>query len=601
MIGPRCKSLMRGVALAGVVTLGACDLAIENPTQGDTDRVLGTPADAEALISTYYKRWSSGVYGALGTIEGMATVMSLMNYASAANNCLNNHAPFANISNGNSPGNVCATEQSRLYQYMNEVARVSSNLLSQMNGPDGLPTGTDGLTLGSSAPATDARNLRARAWAEFLRGLSLGYIAMMHDSSSIVSPNMGTAPEDCVDAGGVCTGALRHYTVVADSSMAAFQRALDYTNAPVITGSDGFPIPDTWLPSIVTWTAPEFTRLIRSYRARIRANVVRSSAETVDWAAVVADAQNGITADHYVVTSTTTGPSYNWRNQFALFTTWHQMPPFIIGMADQSTSYENWINTPLVDRGAGNTSFFMQTADLRFPQGATRAQQQNDFVLSSCDVAATACKRYFVNRQSADQFSGAGWGWSNYDFVRFHSWRQRGDANSAQNGRTPIMSKSEMDLLQAEGLYKLSAANDAQVATLINVSRTRGMGTHPVFGTADVALGGGLPPVLPLRTAAATGATCIPKIPNAAGIVSCGDLWEALKYEKRIETAYVHYASWFLDSRRWDDLPKDTPLFWPVPYQDLQARGRAIDKLYGTGPGPGNAPNSTAPGSAYGW
>ena len=129
------------------------------------------------------------------------------------------------------------------------------------------------------------------------------------------------------------------------------------------------------------------------------------------------------------------------------------------------------------------------------------------------------------------------------------------------------------------------------------------MGAHPLFGTANVALGGGLPAALAARNGTATGTmpTCIPKVPNAAGVVSCGDLWEALKYEKRIETAYTHYAPWFLDSRRWDDLPKDTPLFWPVPYQDLQARGRTVAQLYGTGPGNGNAANSTAPGSAYGW
>lgn len=592
------RKLIRIAALAGVVTVGACDLAIDNPTQGDTRRVLGSPSDAEALISTYYKRWSSGVYGSTASIEGMASVMSLMNYSSLANNCLNNHAPFANISNTNTPGNVCRNEQSRLYQFMNEVTRVSSNFLNQMD---------NGLTLGNTAPATDAQNLRARAWAEFLRGLSLGYLAMMHDSSSIISPTMSTAAADCVDAGGVCTGALRHYSVVVDSAYAALDRALAYTNTPTatITGAGGFPIPDSWLPSTVTWTPVEFSRLIRSYRARFRANVVRSSAETIDWAQVVADAQNGITADHYVVTSTTAGPTYSWRAQFDTWTTWHQMPPFIIGMADQSGAYQSWISTPLVDRGAGNTGFFMVTADLRFPQGATRAQQQTDFSVNSCDTGSTACKRYFVNRQAAsDQFSGAGWGWSNYDFVRYHSWRLRGDANSGQNGKTPIFLKAELDLLQAEGLYRMGPANDAAVATLINNSRTPGMGTHPVFGTADVALGGGLPAVLPLRSVAATGTLaggCIPRVPNAAGVVSCGDLFEALKYEKRIETAYGHYASWFLDMRRWDDLPKDTPLFWAVPYEDLQARGRPLTALYGTGPGAGNAPNSMAPGSAYGW
>ncbi len=49
------------------------------------------------------------------------------------------------------------------------------------------------------------------------------------------------------------------------------------------------------------------------------------------------------------------------------------------------------------------------------------------------------------------------------------------------------------------------------------------------------------------------------------------------------------------DSNGW------TPLFWAVPYQDLQARGRSTADIYGTGPGPGNAPGSTAATSVYGW
>jgi hypothetical protein len=94
----------------------------------------------------------------------------------------------------------------------------------------------------------------------------------------------------------------------------------------------------------------------------------------------------------------------------------------------------------------------------------------------------------------------------------------------------------------------------------------------------------------------------VPRVPTGpTGPLVCGDLWESLKYEKRIETAYTHFAPWYFDGRRWDDLPKDTPLWWPVPYQELQARGRPIEALYGTGLGSGMAPNSTAPGSAYGW
>ena len=49
------------------------------------------------------------------------------------------------------------------------------------------------------------------------------------------------------------------------------------------------------------------------------------------------------------------------------------------------------------------------------------------------------------------------------------------------------------------------------------------------------------------------------------------------------------------------ELPKDTPLFWAVPYQDLQARGYQTSAIYGAGPGVGNAPNSSAALSVYGW
>src|SRR5262245_58193761 len=103
-------------AALGLTTLAACDLAIDNPTQGDSKKILATADDAEALISTYWKRWLSGVYGSTGDIEGMANVFSLMNYSSLANNCQNSHLPFSNAANNNGPGNVCGGEQVRLYQ-----------------------------------------------------------------------------------------------------------------------------------------------------------------------------------------------------------------------------------------------------------------------------------------------------------------------------------------------------------------------------------------------------------------------------------------------------------------------------------------------------
>jgi hypothetical protein len=551
-------------ALIGAVACNDTELAVQNPNSGESDRVLGTPNDAEALLGTYYKRWSSGVYGSTADLQGMAGIQSLMNYSSLANNCLNGRTPFTGAANSNAPGNVCAGEQSRLYFFNHEVDRVANTFLTKLR---------DGLELGSQA-----RTNRDKAFAEFLRGLAIGYTSLMHDSVSVV-----IVGQDANDP-----GTLIGYKAGADSAFAAFQRAIDLTNA-VVPGDQGFPLPSTWIPSPMSWDKANFVRLIRSYRARIRASLARTPAEraAVDWAAVVADAQNGFTADHLITTNTTTGPINSWRTQYTSFTTWHQMPPFFIGMADVSGSYAAWIAQPVGERGAGNVSYTLVTPDLRFPQGATRAAQQADFALTQCNTTGAVCKRYFVNRPAgSDVLSGAGFGWSNYDNVRNYNWNLRGEAGVARNGPTPFMVKAELDMLQAEGLYR--QGNYAGAAALVNITRVaNGLPAITAFDATSPVPGG---------------SQCVPKVPVAPfNVVACGNLWDALKYEKRIEGAYMSYAPWYLDGRGWGELPKDTPLFWPVPYQDLQARGVAISAIYGSGPGTGNAANSVAPVSVYGW
>src|SRR5262245_49580518 len=329
------RNLLRYAALMAAFGLGACEKSLEvtNPNAGETKRVLGTPLDAENLIGTYYKRWSTGVYGSTTDLEGMANIMSLMNYSSLANNCQNSHYPFVGAGNPNTPGNVCNGEQYRLYSVLGEVNRVAANFIAQLNA---------GLTLG-----TQARDNRAKSFAEFLNGMSISYVALMHDSLAVISAGMGA--ED--------PGKLISYTQAMDSAYAAFDRAISLANAPA-TGSDGFPLPATWIPSPTSFTSAEFVRLIRSYRARVRANVARTPAEraAVKWDLVIADAQNGITADHQITTSTTNGPGNSWRQQYNSYDTWHQMPPFIIGMADVSGSYAAWIAQPVAERGTGGVS-----------------------------------------------------------------------------------------------------------------------------------------------------------------------------------------------------------------------------------------------------
>ena len=557
------RQLKRVGALAAVICLGACDkeLVVTNPNQPDQKRALATPGDAENMMGSYYRRWHDGLYRGLGNVEGMANMMSFQNYSSLANNCQNQRTPFSGAINDNSVGNTCGGEQQRVYFVESEVNRVASTLLKSMD---------DGLTLG-----TPARDNRYKAFGEFLRGLSLGYLALIYDSAAVVSTGM--EPQDA--------GKLSDYKVVMDSALAALQRSIEAASATA-GGGDGFPLPEAWIPGNPL-SATEFVRLVRSYRARFRANVARTPTEraAVNWDQVIADAQNGITADHMNTTSTVSGPFRTWVAQYDTYGLWHQMPPFVIGMADVSGSYAAWIATPIGDRGAGNQSFFMVTPDQRFPQGATRAAQQAEFAITSCQAASTPCKHYFVNRLGNDQFAGVGWGWSNYDFVRFHSWRVSGDG-TGQNGMIPMFTKTELDMLEAEG--DIRKGNFAAAAALINKTRVKN----------------GLPPITTFDATSPVpgGATCVPKVPVAPyNVIACGNMMEAMKYEKRLETAYTHFAAWFLDMRGWGDLAAGTPLFWAVPYQDLQARGYATNAVYSTGNGVGTAPNSFAAKGTYGW
>src|SRR5688500_20055993 len=67
---------IRGGVLALAIGLAGCELAVQNPNNPETDRVLRTPADVENLLGTQYLRWHTAMYGALGNVGGMAGVQS---------------------------------------------------------------------------------------------------------------------------------------------------------------------------------------------------------------------------------------------------------------------------------------------------------------------------------------------------------------------------------------------------------------------------------------------------------------------------------------------------------------------------------------------
>src|ERR1043166_9166385 len=171
------RSLIRLGALAGAVALGACHLeeklAVTNPNDPGFGAVKGTPADLQNYLGTLYRRWHSALYGTTTAAWGMAAVMSFEDFSTLSNNCQGQRVGIPRASNDNSVGNGCNGDQSTVYNRHAETARGAADALRRMNA---------GLVFAS--PAFDARN---RAWAEFIRGISLGYIALVYDSAATVS------------------------------------------------------------------------------------------------------------------------------------------------------------------------------------------------------------------------------------------------------------------------------------------------------------------------------------------------------------------------------------------------------------------------------
>jgi hypothetical protein len=265
----------------------------------------------------------------------------------------------------------------------------------------------------------------------------------------------------------------------------------------------------------------------------------------VDWSAVAADAAAGIQSDLVVALGPGKGWTNAWVQQAAVPGGWHQLPYWIIGMADTSGAYTTWLT-----QGIGNKQpFLIVTPDKRFPQGGTRAAQQ-----AFQDPIRRADGVYFRNRPSGEDTPGAPSGLSWYDNFRFYDIRQNNGT-----GNWVLFARAENDMLGAEAALRLGRV--AEATALIDRYRVPN----------------GLPAVTGLTSATATvpgGSGCVPRVPVAGGGTTCGSLFEAMKYEKRIETAFTGYGAWFFDARGWGDLIRGTAIEWPVPYQETDARAR---------------------------
>src|SRR6266545_3968583 len=543
-------SKLRFVA-ASVLALAflACKdtLVVENMTDPDRDRALSKPADVEAFIgSTYAQVQNATLGGSNDDLQTQLQVMGMENTSALANFAMGPRGAIPRTPIENTRNSTGSGGNYRDFQVLHRAARMAVIGIAQLNV----------LTLGS--PAQDAR---ARAFARFVQGVALGNLALAYDSAAIVSEN--DDPQAVVP--------LSSYTAVMAGALTELDSAITIARA----APTGFPLPTTWINGQPLDTTG-FFRLIRSYRARFRASIGRTPAEraAADWASIIADADAGITADFNVAMNPTAGWDVIWVAQ--AFATgpanWHQMSQFWMGMADGSGGYDSWLATTPANR----TPFLVVSADKRFPQGVSRGAQNADTLRTGYRTFAGL--PYVRNRQAGEDQPGQPLQISMYDFYRSRAFFVAG-----RIGNYPIMTRAEMRLLAAEGYIR--TGNIAAATVRIDSSRFTIGGLPSLSGVITDTL-----------TPVPGAGVCVPRVPDANAAAGpykgsqCGNLWDALKWEYRMETMYTGYGMWYFAGRGWGDLPEGTALYFPVPYQEMDTRREAFYPSGGVG-GTGSAPH----------
>jgi hypothetical protein len=527
------KYLVVGAAL--LLGAGACaNLDVVNQNNADAARALATPGDVESLIGGAYNTWFSAAYDYSG--PGMfLSNQSFQHNAPWANAAMEFYGriPRQPIINDAADQNYVNFTEVWYYSYR-AIAAVSSGLQS-LEDPD-------------IASALGANNvLRDQAYGYFMLGLAHASLAALYDQAFVVDETTDiTQPQTA-----------QPYTDVMTAAMGYFDKAI------ALCGQGTFTLPYSWMQSDMTNTL--LAQIAHSEKARWMAAVARTPAErqAVDWSAVISNIDAGITSTWSQDMDANNGWG-NWALFYGSRAGWSEVSYWVYGMADQSGNYQRWLAQPVSNKlpNPSDGDIVIVTPDTRFPQGPDIATQRDSAGFFPNGDTAIATPPDIGGVWAHPERGQWRWSWyRNEHYVRTYDATRTGDV--------PEIPMDEMNLLKAEGLYY---QNDlAGAAALINLTRTaNGLNATDASGTNT---------------------SCVPKLPDG----SCGDLFEMLKWEKRMQIQWqgLFTAPWWFDSRGWGDLWVNTPLEFPVPCRELQVLQILPCYTFGGAGGTMSAPTSS--------
>ena len=519
---------MIGLCAAVLVAGSAClDLEVQNLNAPDRERAIRTPGDVEALVSGGFSTWEY-------TAQGLYPAAAMSCVADAHSSSWGNFGMRDNCSEPRVAWNNDASYGS------NAVARLpwQQSYASLAAVRDGLLAIEGGLRIQEGPEAPDNTD-RLVLFGKLIQALNFSNLAVIHDQAFLV--------DETVSADDLGTLEPVPYDQV-------WARA-EELYAEVIQGAQAgsFTIPDLWVGWQHDWDGARMAEVARALRTRYRTQVPRTEAErqALNWSAILADAQMGISETYGCVRETGGNWCLHQMKRFgAWLTGWTRIDYRTIGPADASGGYQRWINAPLDQR----TPFDMDTDDARInPTGPCYA------------ASAASCGKYIRYMGNSPFPADRGiYHYSNYiDWRWAYLWYE-----DRYVGFWPDMTPLELELIAAEANYHLG--NKAATMETVNKYRT---------------MSGELPPFTDVNGVAPGGDRCIPKMNDG----SCGDLWEAYKYEKRIELYQYGMINEYFDDRGWGDLVQHSWTQLPIPGIELDL---LLMEIYTFG-GPGG--NSSAP------
>jgi hypothetical protein len=428
------KLTLPAFALAMMVGVSACDLAVVNQNQPDRDRALASPGDVETLIASSYQPY----WGTTHYYTGAAFFSNVQSnrHTSAWGN-------FGMNDLGREPREEIPNTTS--YSYRGNLADGWEEGYQGISAAsDGLRALDSGLEIGGPGGPDNAR---ARAFAKMVQGLSNCLLANWYDRAFQI--------DETVDIAGEL--ALADYNTMFSYAMGFLDEAEQTARGNTFT------LPDTWINGNAL-TNTQMADLIVSFKARCRANQPRnpSEADAVSWNLVANDAADGLGV--LVVEGLTQGPWWDGMKVYGMEnSTWHRQHMDWAGMADVSGEYQSWLAVPTAQRQAR----FMQFVDQRYPP---------------TNVALDVGKYHMVNAGVSGRAERGTYRQSYYGDIPGPAGRY--DYDLAFFGPMDDMSPREMRLLEAEAAFR--QGNIPTTVAIVNETRVANGGLPPVVDGGTV-------------------------------------------------------------------------------------------------------------------